>query len=152
MRNTSSKLFFSILYPTLFVLLLWGIQLFEQVEKVNLGWYGIYPRSTHGLIGIFTAPLLHADYDHLWANSVPLLVLGPIILFFYRSIAFQIFFWVYLMTGVWVWAAARESYHIGASGIIALLLHFWPRYGSVNAAVERSDRFLEQLEAAEAQH
>jgi len=41
---------------------------------------------------------------------------------------------------------------IGASVIIALLLHFWPRYGSVNAAVERSDRFLEQMEAADAQH
>ena len=40
---------------------------------------------------------------------------------------------------------------IGASVVIALLLHFWPRYGSVNAAVERSDRFLEQMEAAHAQ-
>lgn len=40
---------------------------------------------------------------------------------------------------------------IGASVIIALLLHFWPRYGSVNAAVERSERFLEQMEAAQAQ-
>lgn len=41
---------------------------------------------------------------------------------------------------------------IGASVIIALLLHFWSRYGSVNAAVERSDRFLEQMEDAQAQH
>jgi hypothetical protein len=41
---------------------------------------------------------------------------------------------------------------IGASVVIALLLHFWPRYGSVTAAVERSDRFLEQMEAADAQH
>ena len=41
---------------------------------------------------------------------------------------------------------------IGASVISALLFHFWPRYGSVNTAVERSDRFLEQMEAADAQH
>ena len=41
---------------------------------------------------------------------------------------------------------------IGASVVIALLLHFWPRYGSVNAAVERSDHFLEQMEAAYAEH
>lgn len=118
MRNINSKLFFSILYPVLFVLLLWTIRVFEDVEKINLSFYGLYPRSIKGLLGIITSPLLHADYDHLWANSLPLLVLGPIILFFYRSIAFQIFFWVYLMTGVWVWAAGRESYHIGASGII----------------------------------
>jgi membrane associated rhomboid family serine protease len=118
MRNINSKLFFSILYPVLFVLLLWTIRVFEDVEKINLSFYGLYPRTIKGLLGIVTSPLLHADYDHLWANSLPLLVLGPIILFFYRSIAFQIFFWVYLMTGVWVWAAGRDSYHIGASGII----------------------------------
>ena len=118
MRNTTSKLFFSILYPTLFVLLLWGIKLFEIVENVNLSWYGLYPRTTYGLLGIITAPLLHSDTSHLLANSIPLLILGPIIFFFYRSIAFQIFFWVYLMTGIWVWVAGRYSYHIGASGII----------------------------------
>jgi len=41
---------------------------------------------------------------------------------------------------------------IGASVIIALVFRFWPRYGSVHAAVESSDRFLEQMEAAHAQH
>jgi hypothetical protein len=41
---------------------------------------------------------------------------------------------------------------IGASVIIALLFRFWPRYGSVAAAVERSDHLLEQMEAPPAQH
>ena len=41
-----------------------------------------------------------------------------VIFYFYRPIAFQIFLWVYLSTGIWVWSAARNSYHIGASGII----------------------------------
>jgi membrane associated rhomboid family serine protease len=118
MRNKSSKIFFSILYPAIFVVILWIIRIYEDVENINLSWYGLYPRSIHGLTGILFSPLLHADYNHLWANTVPLLTLGPIILFFYRPIAFQIFFWVYLMTGLWVWAAARSSYHIGASGII----------------------------------
>ncbi|MES2285600.1 MAG: rhomboid family intramembrane serine protease [Bacteroidota bacterium] len=118
MRNTTSKLFFSILYPGLFLLILWGIKLFETVEKVNLSWYGLFPRTLHGLFGIITSPLLHADFSHLIANTAPLLILGPVIFYFYRSIAFQIFFWVYLMTGVWVWAIGRDAYHIGASGII----------------------------------
>jgi len=118
MRNTTSKLFFSILYPSLFVLILFGIKLFEIAEHINLAWYGLFPRTIHGLLGIVTAPLLHADFPHLLANSAPLLILGPVIIYFYRSIAFQIFFWVYLMTGVWVWAFARNAYHIGASGII----------------------------------
>ncbi len=118
MRNTTSKLFFSFLYPSLFVIVLWGVKLFEIVEQVNLSWYGLYPRRVDGLIGIFTAPLLHGDLPHLISNTFPLLVLGPIIFYFYRSIAFNVFFWVYIMTGVWVWAAGGDAYHIGASGII----------------------------------
>lgn len=118
MRNTTSKIIFSILYPALFVLILWGVKLFEVLEGINLSWYGLYPRTVHGLLGVATSPLLHADYSHLLANTLPLLILGTIILYFYRSIAFQIFFWVYLMTGVWVWVVGRNAYHIGASGII----------------------------------
>jgi membrane associated rhomboid family serine protease len=38
--------------------------------------------------------------------------------YFYRPIAFSVFFWIYVMTGVWLWAAGREAYHIGASGLI----------------------------------
>src|ERR1035437_971962 len=124
MRNTTSKLFFSILYPGLFVLILWFIKLFEVVEHIDLYTYGLYPRTIHGLFGIFTSPLLHADFSHLFANSIPLLILGTVIFYFYRTIAFQIFFWVYLMTGVWVWAAARDAYHIGASGLIYGLVTF----------------------------
>lgn len=118
MRNPVSKFQFSILYPALFVILLWIIKFYEIVEKTNFIGYGLYPRTLHGLQGILFSPLIHVDTDHLIANSIPLLILGSITLFFYRSIAFQIFFWVYLMTGIWVWAAARNYFHIGASGII----------------------------------
>ena len=118
MKNISSKLVFSILYPTLFVIILWTILLFEKVSHVELGWYGLYPRTFHGLLGIITSPLLHADYNHLLSNTVPLLILGSVMFYFYRPIAFQVFFWVYVMTGIWVWVAAQDGYHIGASGLI----------------------------------
>jgi membrane associated rhomboid family serine protease len=124
MRNSRSRIVFSFLYPFLFVAFLWLIWLFEYVENVNLAWYGLYPRTVHGLLGIITAPLLHLDFDHLWSNSIPLMILGPIIFYFYRPIAFQIFFWVYIMTGIWVWVAGRPSYHIGASGIIYSFVSF----------------------------
>lgn len=118
MRNRSSKIFFSILYPSIFVAVLWVVKLFEIAFEANLSWYGLYPRTIHGLPGILFSPLLHGDMDHLMSNSLPLLILGTIMFFFYRPIAFKVFFWVYLMSGVWVWAAARDSYHIGASGLI----------------------------------
>ena len=124
MRNTTSKLFFSILYPSLFIAILWSIRLFEQVSHVELGWYGLYPRTTHGLMGILTSPLIHGDAGHLFSNSVPLLILGSVMFYFYRPIAFQVFFWVYIMTGIWVWVAARDAYHIGASGLVYGFLTF----------------------------
>ena len=40
------------------------------------------------------------------------------------------------------------SIGIGASLIIALLFRFWPRYGSVEAAIERTGRLLEDMEHA----
>ena len=118
MRNTTSKLFYSIFFPCLFVLILWGIRVYEVMSGVNLGVYGLYPRTEHGLIGIFTAPLIHGDGEHLLSNTMPLLVLGITIFYFYRTIAFQVFFWIYFITGIWVWVMAREAYHIGASGLI----------------------------------
>lgn len=66
----------------------------------------------------FNSTLIAWRFPHLISNTLPLMVLGPIIFYFYRSIAFNVFFWVYLMTGVWVWAAGANGYHIGASGII----------------------------------
>ena len=41
---------------------------------------------------------------------------------------------------------------IGASVILALLFRFWPQYGSVSAAVERSDQLLEQMETTPLSH
>src|SRR5258708_34631953 len=48
------------------------------------GWmaaeYGIIPRTWGGLAGIITAPFIHASFEHLLSNTVPLLVLGALIL------------------------------------------------------------------------
>lgn len=124
MRYKSSKILHSLFYPLLFVALIWSVKLFENLTGISMVWYGIYPRTLHGLIGIITSPLIHGDYSHLFSNTVPLIVLGGIMFFFYRPIAFQVFFWIYLMTNIWVWAAARDSYHIGASGILYGFLCF----------------------------
>lgn len=41
---------------------------------------------------------------------------------------------------------------LGASVILGLLFHFWPRYGSVTAALEQSDQVLAQMDAEPAHH
>lgn len=37
---------------------------------------------------------------------------------------------------------------VGVSLIIALLFHFWPRYGSVEEAIAQTDRVLDEMERA----
>ncbi|MBA3968969.1 MAG: rhomboid family intramembrane serine protease, partial [Gemmatimonadetes bacterium] len=41
---------------------------------------GIQPREMDGLDGVLWAPLLHAGWQHLVANTVPVLVLGFFVL------------------------------------------------------------------------
>lgn len=79
---------------------------------------GIFPRTTRGLIGILTSPLIHSNYDHLLSNSLPLLVVGTGLIYFYHEIAFRVIMLITLFTGFWVWIAARPDPHIGASGLI----------------------------------
>jgi membrane associated rhomboid family serine protease len=120
MKPESKKLFLNLLFPTLFVALLWVIQFATVYFHWNLQGLGIYPRTIQGLPGIFAAPLIHGSWEHLLSNSLPLFVLGTLMVYFYHGIAFRIFFWMYFMTGLWVWAGARggNAYHIGASGLI----------------------------------
>ena len=118
MRSEERKIFRSFVLPFLFVFLLWVIWAVEVIGNYELGFLGIYPLRWTGLVGILTAPLIHADFSHLVSNSVPLLVLGSALFYFYRDLALRIFLWVYLLTGVWVWLAARPAYHIGASGLV----------------------------------
>jgi membrane associated rhomboid family serine protease len=110
--------------PIAFVLLLWLIKLVELGADVSLGNWGIYPRTLHGLVGIVMAPLLHGDWQHLFSNTAPLLVLGFTLINGYPRIATRAIGWIYLLTGAWVWVAARPSFHIGASGVIYGLAAF----------------------------
>lgn len=99
-----------------FVALLWLIAL--------LGWglelerFGVRPRQWIGLPGILVAPLLHANFMHLIANSLPLLVLGTAMLQLYPTAAFRVLPAVYLGPGIAVWLFARDGVHVGASGLV----------------------------------
>lgn len=107
-----------------FVLLLWFIRVLEDSLTVDLGAWGILPRSITGLVGIFTAPLIHGSAFHLLSNTFPLLLLLVAVFYFYDKIALEVFAWIYITTGFWVWVIARQAYHIGASGLVYGLAAF----------------------------
>ncbi|NOX18175.1 MAG: rhomboid family intramembrane serine protease [Chlorobi bacterium] len=102
----------------MFLALIWAIKIFEVAFDFKLVFLGLYPHKTSGLIGIFTAPLIHGGFNHLFSNSLPILILGTTILYFYPKSAKAVIAGVYLLPGIFVWFFGRESYHIGASGMI----------------------------------
>jgi membrane associated rhomboid family serine protease len=112
------------IFPLLFVFVLWAVKLFELQNDLTFFKYGVLPRSIEGLKGILFTPFIHGDVEHLTNNSLPLLVLGTMVFYFYREVAVKISIWIWLLSGFWVWLAARESYHIGASGIVYGLSSF----------------------------
>lgn len=114
----------SFLITLLFIIVMWSIKGVEYTLGYNFGEYGILPRTLSGSVGIFTAPLIHGDFFHLISNTLPILILGVGLFYFYDKIAPWVVLIIYFITGFWVWIAAREAYHIGASGIVYGLLTF----------------------------
>jgi len=117
--NQERKIFiYSLFIPVTFLIFIWCVKLVEEASGLSFGNFGIYPRKWFGLIGLITAPLLHADFSHLISNSFPLLVLGTGLFYLYRKEAPFVFVTIYFVGNFIVWLIGRESYHIGASGVI----------------------------------
>ena len=130
-----SKMFHTFFFPVLFIILLWLVKFCELVFDHPLYNFGVYPRHIKGVIGVFTAPLIHADFAHLISNSIPLFVLGSGLFYYYRTVAYKIFFLILIATGFWVWVSARPSYHIGASGVVYGLATFMFVSGAIKKNV-----------------
>jgi membrane associated rhomboid family serine protease len=118
------KLLLSMMIPGLFVFLMWLVKIVEVLFNQDFSGLGIFPLKTIGLPGIILSPLIHADFNHLFNNSIPLFFLGVGLFYFYSEVATKIFFFNYLITGVLVWFGGRDAWHIGASGLIYGLASF----------------------------
>ncbi|TAH40870.1 MAG: rhomboid family intramembrane serine protease [Bacteroidetes bacterium] len=118
-ERSGKQIFFrSLLLPGIFLLLLWIIELAQEFSGSRIWSMGIIPRKLDGLTGIFTAPFLHAGIDHLLSNTLPLLIVGAGLIYFYPTLALRVTIMVWLFGGIWVWLSGRDSSHIGASGLL----------------------------------
>lgn len=104
--------------PFLFVVVAWLVLLMQFVLPVNLNQLGVYPRTISGLIGIITSPFLHGGVSHLLSNTFPILILGTSMFYFHPKTASQNILVIYIFSGAFVWLFGRESFHIGASGLV----------------------------------
>jgi len=114
----------SLRLPALLVLVLLAVHMHQVVFGWDPGGYGIMSRRNWGLRGIVTGPLVHGSWEHVFSNIFPLFFLSALVLLFYRKVAMQAFWMIYLLTGLTVWLFARPVSHIGASGVVYGLVAF----------------------------
>jgi membrane associated rhomboid family serine protease len=102
-----------------FVGLLYAIELVDQLLRNRLDEEGVQPQTTDGLLGVLFAPLLHAGWGHLVGNTVPLLVLGFLILLSGVGLWAAVTAIVWVVGGLGTWLVAPPgTIHLGASVLI----------------------------------
>lgn len=115
----------------MFLTICWAVWLYDT--QINpLPKLGVRPREISGLLGIITAPFFHSTYNingeidvsHILNNSIPFLLLGTMLFMYFKDLSYQIFIWLFIGTGVWLWSFGRPYNHIGASGIVYALFGF----------------------------
>ena len=112
------------LVPAIILIILWFIFFFENSFNVDLTSHGILPRTVRGLQGLIFSPFLHGSLNHIANNSIPLFILTTALIYFYRDISLKILFYGILLSGLITWVIGRESYHVGASSLIYVLVSF----------------------------
>ena len=110
--------------PLFFVWFLWFIYWIEIKFDFDFIENGIFPRTFYGFQGVIFSPFIHADIEHLYNNSIPLLVLLAVLRYFYAKQSMAVIGYGILLSGLITWIIGRDSYHIGASGLIYVLVSF----------------------------
>ena len=110
--------------PTFMLLLLWIVFYIDDFFNLHLSQFGIFPRTFSGLLGVVCSPFLHGNLNHLANNSISLFIFSAALIYFYREISLKVLFYGILLSGIITWIIGRESYHIGASGLIYVIFSF----------------------------
>lgn len=114
-----------LIYTSIFILVIWVVRVTESIFGLEFYTYGIMPKDKGGLLGIFTSPFIHGDFNHLISNTTTLFAIVFILFYSYPKSAKSVFVITYFLTGLAVWLFARTgTYHIGASGLVYGLLSF----------------------------
>lgn len=107
------------------VAVLWLIEVVDTLTRHALDAFGIIPRQLDGLDGILFAPLLHAGFAHLAANSVPLFALGTVLWTEGLKRLLVTVSSAWLSSGVFAWLIGPvQTIVIGASGVIFGLITY----------------------------
>lgn len=100
----------------------WLVYFLNFFLNHRLLYLGIIPRHLIGLPGIIFAPVLHSDFNHLFFNTIPLLVLSNFILINGLNYFLMVTLYITCLSGFLIWCFAKPGIHIGAS---ALITGYW---------------------------
>ena len=98
---------------------IWGVSGFALLfdNQFLLYHLAVIPRELGSLPGVVGMPFVHGSWWHLISNTMPLLILGGVVMF--RGIRYfgAVTFMIMLLGGVLLWCFGRSAAHIGASGL-----------------------------------
>ena len=103
-----------------FVVIIWLVEFADWlIFDEALDAYGVQPRTITGLRGIFFMPFLHRGFGHLLANTIPIIILGWLVMIRRTADIFIVAIVTILVGGLGVWLlGGSNSVHVGASGLI----------------------------------
>jgi len=115
---------YSLVIPALIVLLM----LLSFVLEKGMGWdfhtAGVFPRRLESIGGVLSMPFVHSGWGHLFNNIISFFILSAALYYFYNPLATKILFLSYIFSGLILWIIGRDSWHIGASGVVYALAFF----------------------------
>ena len=118
------KIIHALYLPLLVLLTMWVTYLSFWMLGTDMSLIGVAPQQIQGIPGILLSPFAHGSWSHLISNSVSFIILGTLLFYFYRLVAYRVFFINWLLSGILLWLGGRDSIHIGASGIVYGLAFF----------------------------
>jgi membrane associated rhomboid family serine protease len=84
---------------------LWIVQIVNAADGYDLDRFGVKPREVDGLWGLVTMPFLHASYAHVLSNTIPLVLIG----------------WVLMLSGIRTWATVTAIVVVGGGALTWLV-------------------------------
>jgi membrane associated rhomboid family serine protease len=99
--------------------IIWIVQLVNAGDHYALDRFGVKPREIDGLWGVFTMPFLHSSFGHLLSNTIPLVLIGWVVLLSGLRIWALVTALVVVVGGLLTWLIGPDhSVIVGASGMV----------------------------------
>ncbi len=102
-----------------FAAILWLVEIVNAAHDYQLNRFGVRPREAAGLWGVLTAPFLHASYGHLASNTLPVVLIGFVVMLSGLRAFFVVTAIVVVLGGLLTWLIGPgDTVIVGASGLV----------------------------------